>query len=74
MIVNGKIGKATGAVYVYSSPCKQHSKVLYRWGGQEKKKDSKTRKSRREEKVVVFSSASLFPVGKREAVTQGGTI
>ena len=43
-------------------------------GGQEKRKDSKLRKSRNEEKVVGFSSASVFPTRKREAVTQGGTI
>ena len=43
-------------------------------GGQEKRKDRKTRKSRSEEKVVGFSSASLFPARKHEAVTLGGTI
>ena len=32
----------------------------------------KTQKSKSEEKMVGFSSASLFPVRKREAVTQGG--
>ena len=37
-------------------------------------KDRKTRKSRSEEKVVGFSSVSLFPAKKREAVTQGGTM
>ena len=42
-------------------------------GGQEKKKDRKTRKGRSEEKVVGFSSASLFPTRKWESVTQGGT-
>ena len=42
-------------------------------GGEEKKKDRKTWKSRSEEKVVGFSSASLFPARKREAVTQDGT-
>ena len=31
-------------------------------------------KSRSEEKEVGFSSASIFPVRKREAVTQGETI
>ena len=41
-------------------------------GGQ-KRKDRKTMKSRSEEKVVGFSSASLFPARKREAVTQAGT-
>ena len=43
-------------------------------GRQEKRKDRKPRKSKSEEKVVDFSSASLFPIRKREAVTQGGTI
>ena len=33
----------------------------------------KSQKSRSEEKVVSFSSASLFPARKWEAVTQGGT-
>ena len=42
-------------------------------GGYEKRKDIKTRRSRSEEKVVGFSSTSLFPTRKREAVTQNGT-
>ena len=42
-------------------------------GGQEKSKDSKTWKSRRADKLVGLSSASLFPARKREAVTQGRT-
>ena len=41
---------------------------------QEKRKDGKTGKFRSKEKVVGFRSASLFPVRKREAVTQGGTM
>ena len=41
---------------------------------QEKSKDRKTQKSMSEEKVVGFSSASLFPTRKWEAVTQGGTM
>ena len=53
-----------------SNPSRQHSKVLYHLGGQEKRKDRK----RSEEKVFGFSSASLFPTRKQEAVTQGGTI
>ena len=43
-------------------------------GVKEERKDRKTRKRRREEKLVGFSSASLFPTRKREAVTQGGTM
>ena len=43
-------------------------------GDQEKRKDRKTQKSKSEEKVVGFSSASLFPARKREAVTQDGTM
>ena len=43
-------------------------------GGEEKRKDTKTWKSRSEEKGVGFSLASLFPARKWEAVTQGGTI
>ena len=35
-------------------------------------KDGKTGKSRSKKKVVSFSSASLFPTRKREAVTQRG--
>ena len=35
----------------------------------EKRKDRKTQKSRSEEKVVDFSSASLFTARKQEAVT-----
>ena len=45
--------------------------MYYIAGGQEMRKDRKTRKSR-EEKMVGFSSASLFPARKREAVSQGG--
>ena len=56
-----------------SNRSRQHSKVLYRWGGgQEKRTDKKTLKSRSEEKVASFSSASLFPATKWEAVTQDG--
>ena len=40
---------------------------------QERRKDRKTRKSRREEKVMGFTSASLFPVRKRDEVTQDET-
>ena len=43
-------------------------------GDQEKMKYRKTWKSRSEEKVVIFSSATLFPARKQEAVTQGGTM
>ena len=50
-----------------SIPSRQFSKVLYCWRGvKEKKKD---RKSRSEEKVVSFCSASVFPARKRETVT-----
>ena len=42
-------------------------------GSQEKRKDRKTRKYRSAEKVVGFSSVSLFPAKKREEVTQDGT-
>ena len=45
----------------------------YLWGGGENSKDRKTLKSRSEEKVVGFSSGSLFPLKKRESVIQGGT-
>ena len=47
--------------------------VLYRWEVR-KRGDRKTQKSRNEEKVEGFSSASLFPTMKWEAVTQGETI
>ena len=49
-------------------------KTIISLGDQEKGKDGKSRKSRKEEKVMGFSSASLFPARKREAVTQGGTM
>ena len=39
---------------------RQHSKELH----QEKRKERKTRKRRNEEKVVGFSSASIFPARK----------
>ena len=42
-------------------------------GVKEKRKERKTQKSSSEEKVVSFSSASLFLARKGEAVTQGGT-
>ena len=42
--------------------------------GQKQRKDRKTWKSRSEEKVVGFSSASLFPARKQEAVIRGGTM
>ena len=38
-------------------------------GDQEKRKERKSQKSRNEEKVAGFSSASLFPGRKWEAVT-----
>ena len=41
------------------------------WRSQEKRKDRKSRK-RSEEKVMGFSSASIFPSREREAITQGG--
>ena len=42
-------------------------------GGQKKRKDRKIWKSRGEEKVSSFSSASLFPAKKQEAADQGET-
>ena len=36
--------------------------------------DRKTRKSRRKEKMVGFSSRSEFPPRKQEAFIQGGTV
>ena len=62
----------TEIIYILSSkPSRQHSRALLE--GQEKRKDRKTQKSRNEEKVVGFSSSSLLPARKPEAVTQGGT-
>ena len=56
-----------------SNPSRQHSEVLYRWGGgKEKREDRKTRKSRSKEKIVGFSPSSLLPGRKLEAVTHGG--
>ena len=56
-----------------SNPSRQHSNVLYCWG-QNRRKDRKTQQSKSGEKVVGFSSASLFPAMKGEAVTHGGAI
>ena len=36
-------------------------------------RNEEMRKSRSEEKMLGYSSSSLFPARKREAVTQGGT-
>ena len=55
-----------------SRPSRQHSKVPYHWGV--RRKDWKTRKSKNEEKVAGFISASLFSGRKREVVTQAGTM
>ena len=46
--------------------------MLYHWEVRRRGK-RKTQKSKREEKVVGFTSASIFLVRKREAVTHGGT-
>ena len=43
-------------------------------GGQEKRKDRKSWKSKSKEKVGGFSSAFEFPARKRETVALGGTI
>ena len=56
-----------------SNPSRQHSKVLNRWGAGEEER-RKTLKSKSEEKVVGFSSASLFLARKQETVTQDGII
>ena len=63
---NDKIAKR-----VYVGECAGNWSVGRR---RKKRKDKKTRKSRSEKKVVGFSSASLSPARKREAVTQGRTI
>ena len=57
-----------------SKPQQAAFKGTISWGVQEKRKERKTQKSRSEEKVVGFSSASLFPTRKWKPVTQGGTI
>ena len=59
-----------GELLFRSNPSSQYSKVLYHWGVRGRRKIGK---SRIEEKLVSFSSASLFPVRKWEAITQGGT-
>ena len=41
-------------------------------GGQEKRKNSKTRKSRSEEKVVGLKSDSIFPARKRDFLGTSG--
>ena len=53
-------------IIIISNPNRQHSKVLYRSGCQEKRK---TREIRSEEKAVGFSSVTQFLARKREAVT-----
>ena len=52
--------------------CIKPLKVGNLFCGQAQRKTEKTRK-RSEEKVVVFSSFSLFPAKKQEAVTTVGT-
>ena len=49
-----------------SNLSRQHSKVLYHWEVRRRGKAGKTRKSRSKEKVVGFSSASLFPARKQQ--------
>ena len=39
----------------------------------DERKDRKTRKCKSDEKVVGFTSTSIFPVRKREGVTSGET-
>ena len=56
-----------------SNPIEAALKGIISLGGLEKRKDRKKLKSRSEEKVVGFSSASLFSTRKREVVTLGGT-
>ena len=59
----------TYTIYILlrSNPCRQHSKVLYRW------EVTRRGKRRSEEKEVGFSSVSLFLARILKAVTQGGT-
>ena len=71
----------SGLAYIYiiiiiikEQPQQAALKSTISLGVQEKRKDRKTQKSRSEEKVVGFSSASLFPARKREAVAQGGSM
>ena len=59
-------------ILLKSNPRRQHSKGQ-ELKGQEKRKDRKVWYSRSEEKVLDFSSVSLFPARKRKTVTQGGT-
>ena len=59
-------------IYIYIIFIKDYLQQEALIGGQEKRKDRKTQKSRNEEKVEGFSSASLFPARKWEALTQGG--
>ena len=56
-----------------SNPSMHHSRYYINGGSGEEERE-KTQRSRSEEKVVGFSSASLFPVRKWEAATQGETI
>ena len=54
-----------------SYPSRQLKGIISMWD-QKTRKEENT-KSRSEEKVAGFKTASLFPARKREAVTEGGT-
>ena len=56
-----------------SNPSRHHSKILHRWGVRRRGKIGKHGKVG-VKRVVGFSSASLFPTSKQEAVIQGGTM
>ena len=65
----------TENIYIYnmSNPSSSTQKYYIAGGLGEEERRGKQRKSRSEEKVVDFSSDSLFPERKREVVTLGGT-
>ena len=60
--------------FIRSNPSRQGSTISLWGGGQEKRKNKKTRKSKRKEIAVGFSSASPLSARKQEEVTHGGTI
>ena len=84
-----KVKKKKNYIYIYiyrvggvwvqllllkSDSSRPHSMVLYCWGVKRRGKTGNHGKIRSENKVVGFSSASLFLARKWETVTQGGTI
>ena len=70
-VFSSDLGKLKAFQYVLlSNPSRQHSEALNHWGARRRGKKGKHRNIAK--KVVSFSSVSLFPSRKWEAVTKGG--